>query len=105
MRPIGYPPACRSAGTRWSRTYPEGSRSHKSSWTWKQKSRRCCLGLLDGESRWRSEGLVGLVDLRNGLPSDLCHDRALPTKVLEAQAQEAVNHESWQGKGRQDQQG
>lgn len=50
MRPIGYPPACRSAETRWSRTYPEGSRSHKSSWTWKQKPRRCHWGCWMGKA-------------------------------------------------------
>lgn len=63
------------------------------------------LGLLDGESEWMAEELVGCWDLRNGLPSDLCHDGALPSEVLEAEAQEAVNHESWQGKGRHNQQG
>lgn len=63
------------------------------------------LGLLNGESGWRDEELVGFWDLRNGLPPDLCHDGALPSEVLEAKAQEAVNHESWRGKGRHDQQG
>lgn len=63
------------------------------------------LGLLDGESGWRVEELVARWDLRNGLPSDLGHDGALPSEVLEAQAEEAVNHESWRGKGRRDQQG
>lgn len=100
--PTGYPPACRSARTQWSRTYPEGSRSHKSSWIWKQKARGCCWGA--GNGRWVEKELTGCWDSRNGLPSDLCHDGALPSKVLKAQAQEAVNHKSCQGKGRHDQQ-
>lgn len=63
------------------------------------------LRLLNGESERRDEVLVGHCDLRNGLPPDLCHDGALPSEVLEAKAQEAVNHESCRGKGRYNQQG
>lgn len=63
------------------------------------------LGLLDGESGWRAKDLVGCWDLHNGFPSDLCHDGAFPSEVLKAQAQEAINHESWQGKGGHNQQG
>lgn len=57
-----------------------------------------------GLGKWVEKELTGCWDLRNGLPSDLCHDGALPSKVLEAQAQEAINHKSCQGKGRHDQQ-
>lgn len=31
-------------------------------------------------------------DLRDGLPPDLRHDGALPSKVLKAEAQEAVDY-------------
>lgn len=63
------------------------------------------LGLLDGDSGCGAKELVCCWDLRNGLPTDLSHDGALPSKVLEAQAQEAVDHEGWQRKGGQGQQG
>lgn len=50
MLPVRYPPACRSAGTQWSRTFPGGSRCRKSSWTWKQKPRRCHWGCRMGKA-------------------------------------------------------
>lgn len=83
-------PACRSAGTQWSRPRPEGSRCHRGSWTWVCKSR--------SRFRWtrpqaaRCPGLEKRC-LPDGLSSNLSHDGALAPQALEAEAQEAVNDE------------
>lgn len=68
------------------------------------KSQGDAVGQQDGENRQRAEELVVCHHLRNGFPSDLSHDGALPTEVLKAQAQKAVDHKSWQGKSRHGQQ-